>query len=79
MNAFKIYTTVNNSNQIVIENSPFKKGEVLEVIIVSENSDKSSKIKELKSLFQLTQEIIADKNITDDDIENEISNFRSKR
>ncbi len=79
MNAFKIYTTVNSSNQIVIENPPFKKGEVLEVIIMSDNSDKSSTIQELKSLFKLTQKMTADRDITDNDIETEVNEYRSKR
>jgi len=76
MLAYKTYTEVGSGNEIKLSGLPFKKGDIVEILIMSENNNEIDQYERWKSLFKLTQNRIDSSNISDKDIENEIKLFR---
>ncbi len=76
MLAYKTYTEVGSGNEIKLSGLPFKKGDIVEILIMSENNNEVDQYERWKSLFKLTQNRIDSSNISDKDIENEIKLFR---
>jgi len=79
MLAYKTYTEVGSGNEIKLSGLPFKKGDIVEILIVSENNDEIDQYERWKSLFKLTQSHIGSSNISDEDIETEIKLFREDK
>jgi predicted DNA-binding antitoxin AbrB/MazE fold protein len=69
MNAYKKYLTIDDSQQLVLSNLPFKPGQKVEVIILSEEDQQTEeRLKELQEKIEIgTQQIEAGK-VTDGEI-----------
>jgi len=71
----KMQTEVQNSGQIVLEGLPFKKGEIVDIIIVTKN-EIMDRLKEWKMLLKVTQTHVQEYDVTEQDIEEEINLYR---
>lgn len=76
MNAYKKYITIEDPNRVVLSDLPFKPGQRVEVIILSEDNERSAISKELRDLFDRTQALPGVQDITEDEIAAEIEAYR---
>ncbi|MDZ8095323.1 MAG: hypothetical protein RMZ42_25770 [Nostoc sp. DedQUE05] len=68
MNAYKTYITIADPKELVLSDLPFKAGQRVEVIILTEDNQKVTLAEELKKLFQEIQAIHANNSFTDEEI-----------
>lgn len=76
MNAYKIYVTIEDPNNVVLSNLPFQRGQRVEVIILAEDNEKSAMSQKMRDLFDRTQSLPGVQEITEEDIAAEISAYR---
>ena len=76
MNAYKTYVTVTDSQELVLSNLPFKPGQKVEVIVLSEDEIRKDISQRLKQLFDKTQAIPGIQDITEEEIKAEIDAYR---
>ncbi|MDZ8080321.1 MAG: hypothetical protein RMX35_14775 [Nostoc sp. DcaGUA01] len=76
MNVYKTYITIADPKQLVLSDLPFKAGQRVEVIILTEDNQKVTLAEELKKLFKEIQVIHADNPLTDEEIAAEIEAYR---
>ena len=76
MNAYKTYVTVTDSQELVLSNLPFKPGQKVEVIVLSEDETRKDVSQRLKQLFDETQAIPGIQDITEEEIKAEIEAYR---
>lgn len=76
MNAYKIYVTIEDPNNVVLSNLPFQRGQRVEVIILAEDNEKSAMSQKMRDLFDRTQLLSGVQEITEEDIAAEISAYR---
>src|SRR5689334_14337422 len=72
MNAYKTYITIADPKQLVLSDLPFKAGQRVKVIILTEDNPRISLAEEFKNLFKEIQAIHADNPLTDEEIAAEI-------
>jgi hypothetical protein len=77
MLAYRQFTTVQESRQIVLSNVPFQPGQRVEVVLIAEEERPAARVKELRALFQATQALPQVQPITEDDIAAEIAAYRA--
>ncbi len=75
METYKPYITIENPERVVLSNLPFQAGQRVEIIILPEYNRVAINQK-LKALFKKTQSLPEVSEITDADIESEISAYR---
>ncbi len=75
METYKTYITIENPERVVLSNLPFQAGQRVEIIILPEYNRVAINQK-LKALFKKTQSLPEVSEITDADIESEISAYR---
>jgi hypothetical protein len=75
METYKTYITIENPDQVVLSNLPFQVGQRVEIIILPEYN-RAAISQKLKALFKKTQALPEVSEITDVDIEAEISAYR---
>lgn len=78
MNSIRTFAQINNLGNIVIENLPFNKGEVVEIFIISDNKDKVNLSEQWKFLFNSIRKNINSELISEEDIRNEINDYRNE-
>jgi len=76
MEAIRTYTQINDYGNIILENLPFKKGELVEILVIPTKSNRFNLSDKWELLFKDIQSNEASKSITDEDIENEIMEYR---
>lgn len=76
MNAYKVYVTIEDPNNVVLSNLPFQRGQRVEVIILAEDNERSAISQKISDLFDKTQSLPEVQNITEEDIAAEISAYR---
>ena len=76
MNAYKKYITIEDPNHVVLSDLPFKPGQRVEVIILSEDNERVALSQKLRELFKETQAIHADNPMTEEEIAAEIEPYR---
>ena len=76
MNAYKKYITIEDPNHVVLSDLPFKPGQRVEVIILSEDNERVALSQKLRELFKETQAIHADNPMTEEEIAAEIEAYR---
>ncbi|NJM70308.1 MAG: hypothetical protein HC862_08800 [Scytonema sp. RU_4_4] len=76
MNAYKIYVTIEDPNNVVLSNLPFQRGQRVEVIILAEDNERSAMSQKMRDLFDRTQLLPGVQEITEEDIAAEISAYR---
>ena len=76
MNAYKKYITIEDPNRVILSDLPFKPGQRVEVIILSEDNERVALSQKLRELFKETQAIHADNPMTEEEIAAEIEAYR---
>jgi hypothetical protein len=76
MNAYKIYVTIEDPNNVVLSNLPFQRGQRVEVIILAEDNERSAMSEKIRDLFDRTQSLPEVQEITEEDIAAEIEAYR---
>ena len=76
MNAYKTYITIAHPKQLVLSDLPFKPGQRVEVIILTDDNQRVTLAEELKKLFKEIQAIHAHNPLTDEEIAAEIEAYR---
>ena len=79
MIAYRQYTTVQESRQIVLNNLPFQPGQRVEVVLLAEDEPLVSRARELRELYQTTQALPQAQAISEDEIAAEIAAYRAAR
>ncbi len=77
MNAVRTYAQINDFGNIVIGNLPFKKGELVEVLLFPTQNENSNLIEEWKLLFKDIQSNETSELIRNEDIIFEINDYRN--
>jgi flagellar biosynthesis/type III secretory pathway chaperone len=78
MTSYKTYLIVDESNQIIVSNLPFKPGQKVQVRIEVVDENKQPLVKELQNLFKEIQALPSSKNITEEEIVAEIEAYRQQ-
>lgn len=68
MRAYKTYLTIQNPNQIVLNDLPFKQGQQVEILVLANDEHSQSEIQKLKSLFKATQSLPQIKSLSEEEI-----------
>ncbi|MEH1854121.1 MAG: hypothetical protein V7L11_21145 [Nostoc sp.] len=76
MNAYKTYITIADPKRLVLSDLPFKAGQRVEVIILTDDNQRVTLAEELKKLFKEIQAIHAYNPLTDEEIAAEIEAYR---
>ncbi|MFQ4146644.1 hypothetical protein [Chlorogloeopsis sp. ULAP02] len=76
MNAYKIYVTIEDPNNVVLSNLPFQRGQRVEVIILAEDNNRSAISQKIRDLFDRTQSLTEVQEIAEEDIAAEIEAYR---
>ena len=80
MKAYKTYSIISDSKQVILSDMPFGVGERVEIVVSkSENSSRSDRIRKLKALFKKTQSLPQVRNLTEDEILREVEARRFGR
>jgi hypothetical protein len=79
MLAYRQFTTVQESKQIVLSNVPFQPGQRVEVVLIAEEEQPAARVQELRALFKTTQSLPQAQAITEDEIAAEIAAYRAGR
>lgn len=77
MQAYKAYLTIQNPNQVVLNNLPFKEGQKVEILVLANDESSQDQIQILKSLFKETQSLTLIKSLSEEEILDEIKAYRS--
>lgn len=77
MQAYKTFVTIQNPNQVVLNNLPFKEGQQVEILVLA--NDDQSQIQQLKLLFNETQSLPQSQSLTEEEILDEVAAYRSER
>ncbi len=79
MFAYRQYATVQKSRQIILSDLPFQPGQRVEVVMIAEEEQPATLVRELRELFQATQALPQARAMTEDDIAAEIAAYRAGR
>jgi predicted DNA-binding antitoxin AbrB/MazE fold protein len=80
MKAYKTYSTVSDLKQVILSDVPFRAGEKVEIVVLTtEDSDRSERVRKLKNLFRETQSLPQIQTLSEDDILREVEAYRNGR
>jgi len=79
MIAYRQYTTVQESKQIILSDVPFQPGQRVEVVLIAEEERPAARVQELRALFKATQALPQAQTITEEEIAAEIAAYRAGR
>ncbi|WP_107668850.1 hypothetical protein [Cyanothece sp. BG0011] len=69
MNAYKKYVIIDNSQQLILSDLPFKAGQKVEIIILAEdNNELDSELEELRQKIDSATEQMLAENVTDGEL-----------
>ena len=77
MIAYRQYTTVQASGQIVLSNVPSQPGQRVEVVLIAEEERPAARIRELRALFKATQALPQARAISEEEIAAEIAAYQA--
>lgn len=77
MKAYRTYLTVTEAKQVVLSDLPFQPGQVVEVLVLAQDGDRTRALRQLDTLLQSTQALPQVQALTDDEIAAEIAAYRS--
>lgn len=78
MKAYKTYSTVSETKQVILSNVPFRVGEKVEIVILTtENGERAERVRKLKNLFKETQSLPQVQTLSEDDILREVEAYRN--
>ncbi len=78
MKAYKKYVTITDPKRLTLSDLPFRPGQRVEVVVIAEE-DREARLRELKALLRKTQALPAAKEITEDQIAEEVAEYRAGR
>jgi hypothetical protein len=82
MQAYRLYTTITDPQQITLTNLPFTAGQAVEILILSKDTASNEPPANLglqaQLLFRLTQALPQVQTITDEDIAAEVAAYRQE-
>ncbi len=79
MKAYRIYLTVTDAKQIVLDDLPFAPGQRVEVVVLGEGEERAESLRRLDKALKDTQALGETNGITDEMIAEEIEAYRSNR
>lgn len=77
MQTYRTLLVVEDPSRIILSNLPFRRGQLVEVIVLGEEKDSQTQARQLASLFKETQTLPQVQQLTEEDIEAEIAAYRS--
>ena len=78
MKAYKTYSTITDTKQVILSDVPFNAGEKVEIVVLAaENGKRDERIQKLKSLFKETQSLPQVRALSEDDILREVEAYRN--
>ena len=78
MIAYRQYTTVQKSKQIILSDVPFQPGQQVEVVVLAEEGRSVNLARELREVLQVTQKLPQAQAISEDEIAAEIAAYRAR-
>ena len=79
MLAYKQYVTIKDPAKIELNGLPFRAGQRVEVVMIAENDDQTTRVEELRTLFRATQALPQSQALTDEMIAKEVESYRTRR
>jgi antitoxin ParD1/3/4 len=77
MLAYKQYVTIKDPAKIELSGLPFRAGQRVEVVMIAENDDQTTRVEELRVLFRATQALPQAQALTDEMIAEEVESYRT--
>lgn len=77
MKAIKRTVTIENPNQLVLDNLPFQQGQRVEVVLLVEDLP-AYRVAEIRELLRVTQALPQAQSITEDEIAAEVAAYRNE-
>ncbi len=77
MRAYRTYLTIGDPKRIVLTNLPFRRGERVEVLLLTRSTDRETVAPDLKALLKDTQSLPQVQTISEAEIATEVSAYRS--
>lgn len=72
MQAYKTFVTIQNPNQVVLNNLPFKEGQQVEILVLANEDNAPTSLQELKLLFKETQSLPQIKSLSEEEVISQI-------
>ena len=79
MQAYRRKLVIQDPNQVVLTDLPFKAGQQVEVLVIEEDSDIATRVQRWQKAFRDTQVLAQPRKITEDEIAAEIVAYRDGR
>jgi len=80
MTAYKKYIKISDPKSLVLNDLPFKQGQVVEVVMTAQdNGESEDRVRELQALLKETQALPQANAISEDEIAAEIEAYRAGR
>lgn len=78
MKAYKTFSVISDSKQVILSNVPFSVGDKVEVVVSKpEKGSRADRIQKLEALFKKTQSMPQARSLTEDEIISEVDAHRS--
>ena len=78
MKAYKTYSIITDSKQVILSDVPFRVGEKVEIIVRgAEEDNRKQRVRELKALFKETQSLPQIQTLSENDILREVEAYRN--
>jgi hypothetical protein len=77
MKAYRTYLTVTDTKQVVLSDVPFQPGQVVEVLVLAQDDNRTLATLRLDTLLKTTQALPQVQALTDDEIAAEITDHRN--
>jgi antitoxin ParD1/3/4 len=78
MNAYRKYITIDDPRRVVLEDLPFRQGQRVEVVFLAED-ERDERLHQLQALLRDTQALPQAKILTEEELAQEIEEYRAGR
>ena len=78
MKAYKTYSTITDSKQVVLSDLPFRIGEKVEILVLAvEDGNRAECVRKLRDLFKETQSLPQVQSLSEEDMLREVESYRN--
>jgi len=78
MKAYKTYSTITDSKQVVLSDLPFRIGEKVEILVLAvEDGNRAERVRKLRDLFKETQSLPQVQSLSEEDMLREVESYRN--
>jgi hypothetical protein len=77
MKAYRTYLTIKDPKHVVLADTPFRPGQRVEVMLLTQDEDDTADLQELKALLKVTQGLPHIQALSEEEIAAEIAAYRS--